>query len=175
MFRIEVIGNIGADVVKRNDNGRDFYTFKVAHTEVWENGNQQKHERTIWVSCILNDKMGAAVAPYLTKGRRVYVRGRGDLNTYSSKIDRCIKAGCSISVEELELLGGQSDEVPRRLVDLTTGLIHNVHKTYFIELTGFTDAQLPNELVSEKGERFVVDPAGRVSKKTTEEPSEDAK
>lgn len=157
MFRIEVIGNLGADCEVRNEGGRKFYTFKVAHSETWADNNGTQHERTIWVSCIMNETLGAAVSKFLTRGRKVYVRGRGDLRTYSSKIDRCIKAGASISVDELELIGSQSEAVPREVIDPENGLIYETYKAFYLDASKFPKGKYPAEFVSKQGARFSCD------------------
>lgn len=168
MFRVEVIGNVGADAVKKEDGGRAFFTFKVAHSESWEDANGNKRERTTWVSCIASEKLGEAVSKYLTKGRKVYVRGRASLDVYSSKIDRCMKAGCSVSVDELELLGGSSDDVPRRLINPDTNTIHDVHKAYYCILDEFPKKKMPAQMVSEHGSLFATDKNGFVFPQVSE-------
>ena len=35
MFKVEVIGNLGADAQVKDANGTKFITFRVAHTEKW--------------------------------------------------------------------------------------------------------------------------------------------
>lgn len=163
MFKAEVIGNLGADCTRHEEGGREFYTFKVAHSEKFLKQDGTEVERTQWVSCVLNATLGKAVAQYLTKGRKVYVRGRASLNVYSSAIERCMKAGCQLSVDELELLGGASDDVPGRLVDPETGMLHDVYKAYFIQKPADSIQKMPATLSDGRDKQFAVDKNGFVS------------
>jgi hypothetical protein len=66
-----------------------------------------------------------------------------------------MKAGMTINVESVQLLGGSSDEVPRRLYD-EHGVQHDTKKYYLTDVKGTT-------LMSQRGERFNVDANGWVS------------
>lgn len=70
-----------------------------------------------------------AVADYLKAGTSVYIEGYPSLRVYSSPKDRCMKAGMTIRVQKIELLGGRVDSVPRHLIDSNGGLF-DVHKFY---------------------------------------------
>lgn len=168
MFRIECIGNLGADCERKAEQGRTFFTFKVAHTEKWTNAQGQATEETIWVSCTMGENLGNAVAQYLTKGRKVFVRGRGRLNVYSSAKDRCMKAGISCHVDEVELLGGESDAIPRQLVNNETKELVNVYKAYFVsqdEVPKDKEGKpiFPVSLSSQQGKRFLVTDNGFIT------------
>lgn len=161
MFKIEVIGNLGANCECRSENGRTFYTFKVADTRKWTSEDGQTHEETTWVSAIMNEKLGANLAQYLTKGKKVYVRGRARLRVYSSKIDRAMKAGASCDVEDIELLGGVTESVPRELIELNTGKIHRTYKAYYLDGGEFASDSngmpiFPEELVDRRGKLYSV-------------------
>ena len=109
MFKVEVIGNLGADAVVKSENGRDWIQFNVAHTEKWTAADGSVHESTQWISCFINGKETRAL-PYLVKGKQVFVRGDAKLRTYSSEKERGIVAGISINVREFELIGGKVDK-----------------------------------------------------------------
>ena len=81
--------------------------------------------------------------------------GRTNVRVYSSEKDRCMKAGITINVDSVQLLGGSSDDVPRRLFD-EHGAQHDVSKWY---LTDVKDTTLKNV----RGDVFTVDPNGWVS------------
>ena len=64
MLVVEIIGNLGADAVIKEFKGKKFISFSVAY-ESYTDGQEQKHERTTWVSCL---KYGeSAVINYLKK------------------------------------------------------------------------------------------------------------
>lgn len=106
MFKVEIIGNLGADAVVKSENGKDWIQFNVAHTEKWKANDGSVHESTQWISCFINGKETRAL-PYLVKGKQVFVRGDARLRTYSSEKERAIVAGISVNVREFELVGGK--------------------------------------------------------------------
>lgn len=152
MLQVIVAGNLGADAEVRGEQGREFTTFRVAHTDRWTGQDGVSHETTTWVDCTLNGRPN--VVPFLRKGTQVVVIGTASLRVYSSPRDRCMKAGVQVSVRSVELMGGIRDAVPSRLFD-TDGVQHDVHKRYFVDVQSTT-------LMSQRGERYAVDDKGVV-------------
>lgn len=110
MFKLEIIGNLGADAELHNDNGREYLSFRLAHTDRFTNQQTGEiTERTVWVSCFYNGRL-EKLHPYLVKGTRLFVRGNGQLRIYSSEKTRQMEAGISCNVSELELCGGMTSE-----------------------------------------------------------------
>lgn len=134
MFKAEIIGNIGADAEVKESNGSKFVTFRVAHSDHWKTESGEEKESTIWVDVTLNNTE-SKVIPYLRQGVKVFVRGNARLRVYSSPKDRCMKAGLSISALEIELCGGQSDEVPRQLVNPNDGSLIDVTKHFLANIS----------------------------------------
>mgnify|MGYP002508467156 FL=1 len=161
MFISTVIGNIGADAQVKNKDGKEFIVFRVAHNEVWTDQAGTQHSTTIWVDCIMNGK--PKVTEFLKAGTQVAVIGSTTLRTYSSEKQRAIVAGATIRVDSVQLLGGQTDDVPRRLYD-DNGAMHDVHKAYYSDVKGC-------KLQSQRGDRFNVDANGWITK---EAPAPDA-
>lgn len=133
MLRLQAIGNLGADAELHRQDGREFVTFKVADTRKWRDAAGQEHTETQWISCTMNGAQ-SALLPYLKKGTKVYVDGSPSTRVYSSTVDRAMKAGLNLAVFNLELVGGSSDEVPRRIA-LPDGQIIDVNKAYYIDPT----------------------------------------
>lgn len=157
MFLSTVIGNIGADAQVQSKDGREFVTFRVAHNEVWTDQAGTQHSTTIWVDCIMSGH--PKVTEFLKAGTQVAVVGTTTLRTYSSEKQRAIVAGAQIRVDSVQLLGGSSDDVPRRLYD-DHGVMHDVHKAYYSDVKGCV-------LQSQRGDRFSVDQNGWITKQTT--------
>lgn len=154
MFTTSIIGHIGADAVTKAENGRSFTTFRVAISRKWRDQQQVEHSETTWVDCVMNER--PAVCDYLKQGAMVYVSGDTRLRVYSSAKDRCMKAGLSISVRQVELLGGSSDDVPRRLYD-SDGALHEVRKAYYSDVKKCT-------LLDVRGGQFSVDKNGWITR-----------
>lgn len=153
MLQATVIGNVGADASVQSKDGREFVTWRVAHNDTWTDQSGQQHSNTIWVDCIMNGR--PKVAEFIKAGTQVVCIGRVQLRTYSSAKDRCIKAGIQIQVESIQLLGGASDDVPRRLYD-DHGVQHDVKKWYLTDVKS-------TMLMSQRGDQFKVDDNGWVS------------
>lgn len=162
MLKVELIGNLGADAEVKDSQGNKFVAMRIAHSEKWKDQNQQEHERTIWVDATMNDTE-AKVLPYLRQGVKVFVRGNASLRVYSSPKDKCMKAGLTISVREIELVGGQSEDVPRRLIDPQTAQLLDVTKHYWCNRN---NAELADDvmynLVDERGRQYVMNKGGFV-------------
>lgn len=152
MLQTTIVGYIGADCEFKSHDGKDFVTFRVSHNDTWTDAAGQQHTNSIWVDCIMNGR--PKVADYLKKGTQVICQGTTSLRVYSSQKDRCMKAGMTINVSRIELLGGKTDAVPSRLYD-ANGVEHLVVKLYL------TDAK-SCMLMSQNGAQFEVDKKGYV-------------
>lgn len=152
MLQQILVGTLGADAQLQEKDGHKFTTFRVAHNESWTDAANQKHENTIWVDCILNDH--PKVAEYLRRGQQVVVMGTTSLRIYSSAKDRCMKAGMTINVQRIELIGGASDPIPTKLYD-SNGVQHDVQKWFQVDIRSCS-------LISSRGQQFTVDEYGWV-------------
>lgn len=156
MLKASLIGNLGADAQVKTANGREFVTFRVAHSWNFTAQDGTVNSGTIWIDCIGNNLKG--VVGYLKKGSQVYVEGEVSLRVYSSKQDRCMKAGLTIHVQSLQLIGGKTDDVPREVINPDTGDVYGVDKYYrvvdgnTIKMNGVT-----HKMVDERGREYVMD------------------
>lgn len=168
MLTAQVIGHIGGDAVTKGENGREFTTFRVAHSERWTGQDGVQHEQTQWVDVILNGQ--PAVKQYLVKGQLVCVEGALSSRIYSSAKDRCMKAGLTINARQIELLGGRAESVPSVLYLPETGEEVAVKKCYNAPSLVRDNKQPENlEVTSRSGERFNVDRNGWVSPISTQQ------
>lgn len=152
MLQVTLIGNVGADAVRKAGDGYEFVSFRVCHNDRYTDSAGVRHESTMWVDCVMDKD--AKVAVYLKAGTQVYVTGSLSLRVYSSAKDRCMKAGATIRVQRLELLSGKSDPVPGRLID-NDGVVHVVQKYFHCDAA---DSFLHNE----RGAQFASDDCGWV-------------
>lgn len=109
MIRLEVIGNLGADVEKRVQNGSTFFTFRVAHSEkkVSQSTGEVTTETT-WISCSCN-YISDKLLGYLKKGTKVFVRGFVSFKMF--KYDHEQRIGINLFATEIELCGGKQTEL----------------------------------------------------------------
>lgn len=163
MLKVELIGNLGADVEIKSANGAQFATFRVADTSKYKTNDGEEKTVTNWVDCTMNN-VEAKVLPYLKAGVKVFVRGNASLRVYSSKKDRCMKAGLQVSVTEVELCGGNSDAVARQVIDPADGTIHEVTKYYWCDVPtkGMKKDDL-KELIDQRGNQYVMNNQGFVA------------
>lgn len=105
MLKGHIIGNLGADAERRVANGREFVSFRVAHSEKRTNRQTgEVTERTEWISCILDGSAGN-LFQYLTRGTKLYVEGDLSARVYTSSRDGKTYAGFECRVRHIELCG----------------------------------------------------------------------
>lgn len=138
MIKLTIIGNLGADAELKNQDGRSYVSFRVAHSERRQQADGTTKETTLWVSCTINGD-GGRLLGWLKKGTKVFIQGDADVRLYNSSKDHCLKAGLNCYVRDLELISTNVDAVPRELYD-SNGVAHPVTKAYGV--TTFTDGTL---------------------------------
>lgn len=138
MIKLSIIGNLGADAEVKNQDGRSYVSFRVAHSERRQQADGTTKETTLWVSCTINGD-GGRLLTYLKKGTKVFVSGDADVRLYNSSKDKCLKAGLNCFVRDIELISTNVDAVPRELYD-SNGVAHPVTKAYGV--TDFKDGTL---------------------------------
>lgn len=159
MLKSILIGNLGADAEVRSANGREFVSFRVAHSWNFTAQDGTVNSGTIWVDCIGSNLKG--VVEYLKKGTQVYVEGNVSLRVYSSKVDRCMKAGLTINVETLQLIGSKPDLFPKQVINPDDGSIHEVKRRYIVtDMDGVAGPDEYYEMVDEHGNRYTMDTFG---------------
>lgn len=162
MLKTTVIGYLGADALVQNSNGKEFTTIRVAHTSKWTDASGTVHEETTWVDCIMNG--AGKVNEFLKKGQLVYVSGSTSLRVYSSAKDRCMKAGLTINVQSIELLGAKSDDMPTVLYRKDTGEEVKVKRFYHSEqCVQARDTDPATALVSKNGKEYQASATGWIT------------
>lgn len=163
MLKVELIGNLGADVEIKESNGSKFATMRIAHSDRWTDDQGNVKESTTWVDVTMNNTE-SKVLQYLKAGVKVFVRGTARLRVYSSQKDRCMKAGLTIVASEIELCGGSSDEVPRELFAPDNGQLFKIAKYYQSDLdTSKWKKEDQAVLVDRQAHRYIVVKGGWVA------------
>ena len=106
MIKMTVIGNIGADAVQRETNGRKYTTFNVAVSSKFKNQDGTETERTTWISCARDGQ--SPVDQWLKRGRQVYLEGTPSVSMFT---DNQGHPNCNLklAVHRIELLGGREE------------------------------------------------------------------
>ena len=107
MLQLQVIGNLGADAVAKEINGKQYISMRVASTE-----RRGQQERTTWVSVLY--RMNDRLLPYLRKGAQVYATGDVNIGTYTNR-DGATSADVSLWANVLQLVGGKA-QTPEQAV-----------------------------------------------------------
>src|SRR5207237_2755260 len=81
-----LIGNLGKDPeVRFTASGRAVARFPVATSEVWNDAEGQRQERTEWHNVVVWGKQAESCGQYLSKGRQVFVEGSIRSRQYDDK------------------------------------------------------------------------------------------
>lgn len=184
MFKVEFIGNLGADAEIKESNGSKFVTMRIALTDKWTTESGEKRESTTWADVTMSNTE-SKVIPFLKSGVKIFVRGNGSLRVYSSPKEKKMKAGIQCSATEIELCGGVAELVPRQLVEPETGNLVDTTKYYWCNAD--TEGMKANDvklLIDTRGNQYLMDKRGFVApvpaqgdsqaEKTDENSQEDA-
>lgn len=139
MLNLSIIGNLGADAELKAYNGREFVSFRVAHTEKFAR-NGETVRNTIWVDVTLSGN-GGGLLSYLKKGKTVFVSGSMSLRIYDSAKEHCKKAGVSLMARTVELCGGNVETFPSELTT-TDGEIVHIDRVYSVREAGVASMTL---------------------------------
>lgn len=171
MFNSTIIGNLGADAEVRESNGKKFVVLSIADSRKVKANDGSEKTITNWYDAIIGN-VEHPVLPYLKQGVKVCVQGSTSLRVFSSKKDRMMKAGATIHVDTIELCGGMSDDVPRRLIDPETAAIYDVTKHYWVAFdTKGMKKDAMKTLVDERGRQYIMNKTGFVKPVQEPEPA----
>ena len=164
MFKVEAIGNLGADAEVRDSNGSKFISFRIAHSDKWTDASGTEKERTQWIDVIMSNPE-SKVLPFLKQGVKVFVRGHASLRVYSSPKERMMMAGVQVNALEVELCGGVADDVPKELINPDTSEVFKTQRLYWspnVPKGLKKDERL--SLIDKKGNPYSMDSHGFIQK-----------
>lgn len=113
MFKVEFIGNLGADAeLRKNDQG-EFVTMSLYHDEQWiDRSTGQLIRETVRAGVTVRGNMGNLL-PYLKKGFKAFVRGNASLRIYTGN-DKLQHIGLDIRATEFEPLFEKKLDTPQQ-------------------------------------------------------------
>jgi single-strand DNA-binding protein len=104
--KVILVGNLGRDAELRyTPGGAAVATLNLATTEVWNDRNNQRQEKTEWHRIVLWGKTAESLQEYLTKGKQIYVEGRLQTRQWDDK-DGNKRYTTEIKADRVTLLGG---------------------------------------------------------------------
>src|SRR5262245_15233508 len=104
--KVILVGNLGRDAELRyTPGGAAVATINMATTEVWNDKNGQRQEKTEWHRVVLWGKSAESLTEYLTKGKQIYVEGRLETRQWDDK-DGNKRYTTEIRGDRIVLLGG---------------------------------------------------------------------
>jgi single-strand DNA-binding protein len=104
--KVILVGNLGRDSELRyTAGGAAVATLNLATTEVWNDRENQRQEKTEWHRVIVWGKQAESLQEYLTKGKQIYVEGRLQTRQWNDK-DGNKRYTTEIKTNRVTLLGG---------------------------------------------------------------------
>ena len=104
--KVILVGNLGRDAELRyTPGGAAVATLNLATTEVWNDKQGQKQEKTEWHRIVLWGKQAETLQEYLTKGKQIYVEGRLQTRQWDDK-DGHKRYTTEVKADRITLLGG---------------------------------------------------------------------
>ncbi len=104
--KVILVGNLGRDSELRyTPGGAAVATLNLATTEVWNDKQGQKQEKTEWHRIVLWGKQAESLQEYLTKGKQIFVEGRLQTRQWDDK-DGNKRYTTEIKADRITLLGG---------------------------------------------------------------------
>src|ERR1043165_6670958 len=104
--KVILVGNLGRDSELRyTPGGAAVATLNLATTEVWNDRNNQRQEKTEWHRVVLWGKPAESLQEYLTKGKQIYVEGKLQPRQRDDK-DGNKRYTTEIKADRVTLLGG---------------------------------------------------------------------
>ena len=110
-----LIGNLGKDPeVRFTPSGRAVARFPLATSEVWNDAEGQRQERTEWHNVVVWGKQAETCGQYLAKGRQVFVEGSVRTRQYDDK-EGNRRYITEVVAQRVQFLGGggRGAEAPR--------------------------------------------------------------
>jgi len=104
--KVILVGHLGKDPeVRFTNNGNAVANFSMATSEVWNDRDGKRQERTEWHNIVVWGKQGEHCGQYLAKGRQVYVEGSIRTRSYDDKSGNK-RYVTEIVAQRIQFLGG---------------------------------------------------------------------
>lgn len=102
-----LVGHLGKDPeVRFTNTGSAVANFSIATSEVWNDREGKRQERTEWHNIVVWGKQAELCGQYLAKGRQVYVEGGIRTRSYDDKTTGAKRYVTEIVAQRVQFLGG---------------------------------------------------------------------
>jgi single-strand DNA-binding protein len=102
--RIELIGNVGAEVTSGKANGKTWARFSVATHERWTDSAGERHEHTEWTRVVCWGTQAENAVKYIRKGSYLRVEGALRGTQYEDKDTNVTRYGHEVRAFDIGLL-----------------------------------------------------------------------
>ena len=107
--KVMLIGHLGRDAELRyTQGGAAIATLNLATTDVYNDRNNQRQEKTEWHRVTIWGKQAETLEPYLKKGKQIYVEGSLATRQWDDK-DGNKRYTTEIKADRVTLLGSARD------------------------------------------------------------------
>jgi len=104
--KVILVGHLGKDPdVRFTTSGSAVANFSLATSEVWNDRDGKRQERTEWHNIVVWGKQAESCGQYLAKGRQVYVEGSIRTRSYDDKSGNK-RYITEIVAQRIQFLGG---------------------------------------------------------------------
>ena len=105
--KVILVGNLGRDAeVRYTSGGTAVATLSLATTDVWNDKEGQRQEKTEWHRVVLWGKTAETLQEYLLKGRQIFVEGRLQTRQWDDR-DGNKRYTTETRADHVVLLGGR--------------------------------------------------------------------
>ncbi len=116
-----IVGNLGRDPeVRFTQSGRAVANLSVATSDVWNDQEGNRQERTEWHRVVVFGKTAESCGQYLSKGRQVCVQGRIQTRKWTDQNGQ-ERYSTEIVAQRVDFLGGAGTAPPARAPQETQG------------------------------------------------------
>jgi single-strand DNA-binding protein len=112
---VTLVGNLTRDPeLKQSEGKKPVCIMGLATNRNWTDENGKKHEEPEYHRIVAFDKLAETCHQFLTKGRKIYARGRLQYRTYTGQ-DGIEKFSAEIVLEKMEMLDSMPKDVKQRM------------------------------------------------------------
>ena len=105
--KVILVGHLGKDPeVRFTNTGSAVANFSMATSDVWNDRDGKRQERTEWHNIVVWGKQGELCGQYLAKGRQVYVEGSIRTRSFDDKTTGAKRYVTEIVAQRIQFLGG---------------------------------------------------------------------